>query len=49
MKQKNVKGINFVYIKFNICTLNKADKFTHCYIYSVEKHFVDSFPARDIK
>ena len=48
MKQKNVKGINFEYIKCNVCILNKADEFTHCVnLYSVQRHRVHSFPVRD--
>ena len=46
MKQKNVKSRNFLYAKCNVCTLNKVDKCTHCYLCGVEGHLARRCPTR---
>ena len=46
MKQKNVKSRNFLYAKCNVCTLNKVDKCTHCYLCGVEGHLARRSPNR---
>ena len=46
MKQKNVKSRNFLNTKCNVCTLNKVDKCTHCYLCGVEGHLACRCPTR---
>ena len=46
MKQKNPNSMIFLYTKCNVCTLNKVDKCTHCYLWGVEGHLARRCLAR---